>query len=147
MWQHSVGASFVLSSDPWACALVLLASPARLAPSPLPFASCPLMLSRAGPGRAPEPPARRPLQCARSSVHRSPACSHAYTATPGGGGSEGPRPSLICPTGVLSPISGAQALEEGLPIRTLGKDAASLVDGVWGILRPPHGRSRSPGLG
>ena len=25
-WQHSVGASFVLSSDPWACALVRLAS-------------------------------------------------------------------------------------------------------------------------
>lgn len=74
-WQHFIGASSVLSSDPWGCALVRLASLARLPPSPLPFASfCPLMLSRAEPGRAPEPPARRPLRYPRRSVRRSPAC-------------------------------------------------------------------------
>ena len=61
-------------------------------------------------------------------------------------GSEGAMAVPDVTTGVLSPTSGARALEEGLPIRTLGKDTASLVDGVWGILRPPHGRSGSPGL-
>ena len=74
-WQHFIGASSVLSSDPWGCALVRFASLACLPQSPLPFASfCLLMLSRAGPGRAPEPPARHPLRCPRPSVRRSPAC-------------------------------------------------------------------------
>ena len=40
-----------------------------------------------------------------------------------------------------------QALEEGLPIRTLGQHAESLMDWAWGILRPRSGRSGFPGLG
>ena len=115
-WQHSIGASSILSSDPWGCALVRLAFPACLAPSPLPFASfCPLMLLRAGPGRAPEPPSVMPPALRSSKCAQVTALLPCLYRHPWRGGSEGATAIPDVPAGVLSPTSGARALKEGLP--------------------------------
>ena len=102
MCPHSVGASSVLSSDPWGCALVPLASLPALPPlhCPLPPSVrrfCSVLNQEEG---------LCPLQWAHPSVRGSRAGYRAYTATPRGVKVRVPRPSPMCPAGVLSPTSG-----------------------------------------
>ena len=126
-WPHSVGASSVLSSDPWGCALVRLAFPARLAPAPLPFAAfCAPMLLGAGPGGAPVPPA-----WACPSVRGSRAGYLAYTATPRGVKVRVPRPSPMCPAGVLSPTFGPPGPRGRSPQQNFG--AARCIPRGWSV--------------
>ena len=74
---------------------------------------------------------------------------HAYTTTPGGGGVEVrvPRLSLMCLAGIRSPTSGPPGPQGGSPHQNFGEGCCVPRGWSVGILRPPHGRSGSPGLG
>ena len=129
-WPHSIGASsscpLIPGAAPWCVSLSRPALHPLQCPLPPSVHRCCCVLD--------QEERLCPLQCACPSVRGSRAGYGAYTATPRGVKVRVPRPSPMCPAGVLSPTSSPPGPRGESPQQNFG--AAGRIPPGWSVGDP-----------